>query len=90
MSEGMVSGDAAVALAFTAYERGKSEVTTEPQRIRMNADSKTPFDLIVHGVVTADRLRRISRLILACADIVEEGDSEDAVAPTQPKETGHD
>lgn len=79
-AQSLVSGEAAVSLAFAAYENGKREVMKEPHRLRMQADRDTPFDLIVHGVPTPDRLRRIARLLEACASIMDE--AEDSPAPS--------
>lgn len=68
---------------IVAYENGRRSAKSEPPTIRMQADRDTPFDLIIHGEATPDRLRRIARLIVACAEIMDEGEP----APAPPGET---
>lgn len=67
-----VSGQAAVDLAFIAYENGRKSVLGVPQRLRMQALPGVAVDVIVEGEVTSSALRNTSRMLLVMAEILDE------------------
>lgn len=72
MGEPMVPADTAIALAFTAHDAALRSVKAEPQRMRLQAAPGVPVDVVVGGEITGPILRRIARLLIANAEVLEE------------------
>ena len=75
---GTVDADAAVSLAFTAYESGRREASSAPERIRMQVAPGVPFDFVLHGEMTPLRLRRAAHLLEALASVLDEAEPQGA------------
>jgi hypothetical protein len=78
MMSDQVSGQAAVDLAFIAYDNGRKSVLGTPQRLRMQALPGVAVDVTVEGEVTPAALRNTSRMLLVMAEILDESPPADA------------
>ena len=81
---GQVSGKAAFDLAYLAYDQGVKAATPNSEHIRMQVAPGVPFDLILHGKITAKRLVTIARLLDACAALLEDNEPDSVASPAAP------
>ncbi|HEY9219569.1 MAG TPA: hypothetical protein VIO94_16090 [Phenylobacterium sp.] len=67
----VVSGEAAVQLAHTAYKAGRRDAETAPERLRVQAAPGIAVDITIHGPVSPTILRNVAKLLCANAELLD-------------------